>query len=165
MNDDTKPNEPPPEGSEWRRFVVLPTWVNKDGKKFVSVALVENVNGGNDDGYGWIYALGKDNRRLCVGHEYWIPFMEKPDGGKSLYFGRAKWVGQHADRARVVNWQAAERAATSKAAAQAREKREATDDSALRDALEPLAAAYQKLPYPSRLGFEVWVLSVLRRGG
>ena len=154
------PSEAPPEGSEWRRFVVLPLWVSpKDGKKHMVLAPVDSI------AQEMVYSQTKDNRRLCVGHEYYIPFLEKPDGGSSVYFGRAKWRGQHADRDRVLAWQAQERAATAKDAAHAREKREATDDSALVEALQPLAEAYQKLPYPSRLGFEVWVLSVLRRGG
>lgn len=51
----------------------------------------------------------------------------------------------------VIQWQAADRAF------------DLAQKHALEEQLEPLRRAYQALPTMQRLGFELWVLSVLRR--
>ena len=139
-------------------YVVLPTVINKDKKPCLRLAPIDNT-----EDELW-FVKGKSlGGGMHVGHVYSIPTAI--EGTKRiLSFGFKKWVGEFTDKSKTLAWQAAEKGLDATLAARAREKRESSDASALEAALKPIAQAYSEVPYPHRLAFEVWVLSVLRRG-
>lgn len=118
------------------------------GKVFHSVEDLEDTSA---------FLPGKATARFAIGHVYSIPVK-----GTTFSFGKAKWLRQYEGPETEV-WQAKQKVLVLEQAAQKLEAREATDDSRLVAALEPIRKAYSRLPYPQRLPFELWVLSVLRR--
>lgn len=142
-----------------QRFVVLPTQEDAKGKRYLVLGRI--VDGKVDEhARNAMFTMDKNTRGMGVGSVYDVPTTNE---GKSLFFGQKRWVGVYEDRAQVLEWQALEKAADLEAQRKATAKRIGTDDHELEVALEPLRLAYQRLPYPQRLGFELWVLSVLRR--
>lgn len=93
-----------------------------------------------------------------VGHVY-----EIESDGSTYRFHTTKWMREYGDKEQVRQWQADYQASRAAAAAKVIERQEATNDSALLRSIEELRTAYHQLPIPQRLGFEVWVLSKIRR--
>jgi hypothetical protein len=145
------------------KFVVLPDGVNDKGKPTLNIHALDENEVLAAEGF-YVFERRKDLARFRVGNVYDIPTRAKDEKTTSFTMGEAKWEGQYKERIKFLEWQAKQEAAEAHAKAKAREQKEATGDSGLLAALAPLQEAYRKLPYPHRLGFEVWVLSVLRRG-
>ena len=105
-------------------------------------------------------------RRLSVGHVYAIPteVTDAEKGSRRLSFGKARWVGPHEDSELVAGWQAAQKALDLQQELARKEEKEAAPTSELQRILEPLRQAYSRVPYPQRVGFELWLLSQLRKG-
>lgn len=102
----------------------------------------------------------KTTRRLHVGQVYEIPTT---NDGNSFLTGRIRWLRQFEDKVKVAEWQAAQRADDIRLAAVALEKKMSSSSSVIEELVEPLRKAYQDVPYPNRLAFEMYVLSVMRR--
>lgn len=137
-------------------YVILPDGVLKDGKACTRMVPVDNIG---DEAL----AFGKSKRKFQVGHVYRIP-TDVVDGKPTTFnVGSATWLQQHVDASAVAAWQAEQKAKELKAAEKASEKKYASSTSELDKSLEPLRLAYNKLPHPHRLAFELYVLSVLRR--
>lgn len=98
---------------------------------------------------------------MRVGQVYSIPVTNE---GKTFVFGKKVWEGEHKNEEEVLAWQAEQRSADLLEERRKRETAESSSTSALERALRPVANAYRHLPAPQRLAFELWVLSVLRRG-
>lgn len=145
-----------PDGYVLKRFLVMSDSVG-EGKTYVTLALLDEAGElTSDRSY---FLAGKATRSLNVGSVYEIPVKEH-----SFTFGRAKWVEPFRDLD-VARAEEAKQKAIDVQKQLAVQEKKWGDDGALRKALEPLARAYAGLPYPHRLGFELWVLSVLRRKG
>lgn len=114
----------------------------------------------NDLGTNLNFADDKLTKGLRAGQVYNIGTSNE---GKTFHFGTRSWVRQFEDQAKVLEWQAAEKAISLSEEARKLEAREGTSTSGLEKALEPIRMAYERLPYPQRAAFEVYVLSVLRR--
>lgn len=140
------------------RFVVLPSAIDAKGK--TNTVIIEprflTDSGHRTEDCKWFDPKGLN---LRVGHLYDIGVSE--DGTK---FGikRATWAGAF-DDPRVLGWQAREKATDALRAAKARERKEASDSSALEVALDPIRKARSAVPYPARLAFDLWVLNYIRK--
>lgn len=146
MADDTRKTE---------RFVVLPQGKLISGKIALRFAPESSPTE--------VAALEYNRKRhqlLRVGHVY---EFDSANDRTTFWVSSSKWVGEYSDKAKVLEWQAEQKAADLAAALAATQKREATNTSGLDEAIEPLRKAYQSLIPPQRLAFELYVLSVMRR--
>lgn len=140
------------------RYVVTPDRQLKSGKYGLALMLLDEAGKAVENDVR-VYVHDKSTRRFQVGHIY-----EIPTNGTRISLSAVQYIGQYkADNEKLLAWQAQAKAQQLGLNLAAREKREATDDSALVAALAPVAKAYGKLTHPQRLPFELWVLSVLRR--
>lgn len=137
---------------EWREFVVAPQ-VELKGKVYWCVHPVDDSKA-----TAFFEASQKALRGLAVGQRYKIE-----TDGHNFRFQSREWLGYDPDDERRNAYQAEQKAFDLKRKAAALEAKEGSGDAQLVKALEPLRLAYQKLPTPARLPFELWVLSVLRR--
>lgn len=136
-----------------REFVRVADFVDPKGKRYVTLAPANDIT-------GEVAHFSKVKATLRVGHVYRVPVK-----GATFRFADVEWLHEYPDADLVTEWQAQQRASELHAAAKRMEKTEARDTSAIERALEPVAKAYVALPYPHRGAFEVYVLSILRRGG
>ncbi len=139
-------------------YVVRHGWVDDKGKAKVVLLALANLE------EPLTFAAGKATAGLRVGHVYSIPVVIKDRDTQSFVFGNKTWVREFEDKDKVLEWQAAQKAADIRRDALRLEAKEATSTSGLDEALEPIRRAYLRLPYPHRAAFEVYVLATLRRG-
>lgn len=145
-------------------YVRLPDVHNPKGQTFACFAPVSDRQ---DQLWFDLKAKGMAStfRRLSVGHVYAIPteVTDAETNARRLSFGKAQWVGPHDDPELVAGYQAAQKALDLQQELVRKEEKEATPTSELQRILEPLRQAYSRVPYPQRVGFELWLLSQLRK--
>lgn len=137
------------------QFVVLPDMDDVKGRAFLRLAPVDSGLASDSERH---FLRDKSNSRMKVACVY-----EVEHDDKSYRLSASVFVSVHRDEERASIWQAQQKARDIEANRIAREKRETGKTSRLEILLEPLRIAYQSLPAPQRLGFELWVLAVLRR--
>lgn len=137
------------------QFVVLPDLDDVKGRPFLRLAPVDSDLSSDSECH---FLRDKSNSRMKVACVY-----EVEHDDKSYRLAAAVYVSVYRNEERASIWQAQQKARDIEADRIAREKRETGKTNRLEARLEPLRVAYQSLPAPQRLGFELWVLSVLRR--
>lgn len=137
------------------QFVVLPDLDDAKGRAFMRLALIDSDLSPDSERH---FLRDKSNSRMKVACVY-----EVEHDDKSYRLAAAVYVSIYRNEERASIWQAQQKARDIEAERIAREKRETGKTNRLEARLEPLRVAYQSLPAPQRLGFELWVLAVLRR--
>ena len=109
-----------------------------------------------------LYKVGR-GRTWIVGGTYRIP--AKRDGQSvRASFGEADYLGQCEDEEGRRSWYAADVAANT-AHRQAKLEARMAKDNPLGDALDTLAAAYAKVPYPEKAAMLAYLMTRITRGG
>lgn len=145
---------------ELRRYVVGPDSENKEGKPLTRLIRLDEqdriVPKAEAD---CIAKSSRDKVKFAIGHVYEIPVLD----GKSFRIGSAKWLNQWVDKHRVTEWQAEQAGIENKRKAEKLEARMAKDDSQLAKQFEPFCEVYRRMTRADRIGFEVWLLTQLRK--
>jgi len=153
-----------PGGYEMRRFVIGPSGTEAGSEKRQLSALYELVKGRVADEARYVAKI-KGVTSAAVGHIYDIPVKAGDEEGSLLFATGVKtYIGEYEDKQTVLRWQTAEVGQVEKIRLRNFEARHATDLSQLEPLVDTLRKAYQPLGTPSRVAFEIWLLTSLRRG-
>lgn len=143
-----------------RRYVIGDDGVDKDRKQLTCLYLLDEKGKHNEDLPKYITKRA-GALRMMVGHVYEIPTSED---GKTFSVGQKKWICEYDDSETVLLWQTRQTALDMATRASKIEKKNATDDSHLMTAIEPIRRAYRGMAINQRTAFEAWLLAQLRQG-